>query len=141
METGSIFGSGNEGASQLRNNAVLAQEDFFELLTAQLTAQDPLKPMDSQDFLGQLAQLNTLQSTSTLTEVLTAMAVQQNFASASSMLGKQVRGFTNAGSEVNGVVTNITIASGEVGLVINGTTVPLANILSVSEPTPPPPAP
>lgn len=38
----------------------LATADFLALMTTQLKNQDPLKPMDSGDFLGQIAQFSTV---------------------------------------------------------------------------------
>ena len=35
--------------------ANLGQEDFLKLMTTQLTHQDPFKPMESGEFLGQIA--------------------------------------------------------------------------------------
>ncbi len=40
--------------------AALQQEQFLKLMTTQLTHQDPLKPMDNGDFLGQMAQFSTV---------------------------------------------------------------------------------
>lgn len=39
----------------------LGQEQFLELMIAQLKNQDPTKPMDGQQYLGQLAQFSTVQ--------------------------------------------------------------------------------
>ena len=38
----------------------LQQEQFLQLMTTQLTHQDPLKPMDNGEFLGQMAQFSTV---------------------------------------------------------------------------------
>lgn len=38
----------------------LGQKDFLKLLTTQLTNQDPTKPLDSTQFLGQIAQFSTV---------------------------------------------------------------------------------
>lgn len=38
----------------------LQQEQFLQLLTTQLTHQDPLKPMENGEFLGQMAQFSTV---------------------------------------------------------------------------------
>lgn len=38
----------------------LGTEDFLKLLTTQLTNQDPTKPLDSSQFLGQIAQFSTV---------------------------------------------------------------------------------
>ncbi len=40
--------------------ATLQQEQFLKLMTTQLTHQDPLKPMDNGNFLGQMAQFSTV---------------------------------------------------------------------------------
>jgi hypothetical protein len=39
----------------------LGREDFMKLLLAQLQHQDPLKPMDDQAFIAQVAQFNALE--------------------------------------------------------------------------------
>jgi len=38
----------------------LGQKDFIELMLAQFTNQDPLKPLDGTEFIGQLAQFSTV---------------------------------------------------------------------------------
>ncbi|MDO9452493.1 MAG: flagellar hook assembly protein FlgD [Stagnimonas sp.] len=38
----------------------LGQEDFLKLMTKQMQSQDPFKPMDSAQFLGQIAQFSTV---------------------------------------------------------------------------------
>lgn len=38
----------------------LGQDDFLELMMAQLENQDPMKPMDNGEFLGQMAQFSTV---------------------------------------------------------------------------------
>jgi len=38
----------------------LEQEQFLKLLTTQLTHQDPMKPMENGEFLGQMAQFSTV---------------------------------------------------------------------------------
>ena len=51
----------------LENNTVdlkragLQQEDFLKVLLAQLSYQDPLEPMDNQDFIAQLAQFSEIE--------------------------------------------------------------------------------
>lgn len=38
----------------------LGQDEFLKLLTTQMTHQDPMKPMDNGEFLGQMAQFSTV---------------------------------------------------------------------------------
>lgn len=134
MDTSSLLPVTASTAQSAHKRAQLSQEDFFKILTAQLTAQDPLKPMDSQDFLSQLAQLNTLQSSAALTDTLTAVLKQENFASGAALLGRQVRGNDVQGNEVIGIVSSVSTASGEVQLLVGGAVVPLANVIEVVQP-------
>lgn len=47
-------------AAQSKAKQSLGQEQFLKLLTTQLTHQDPLKPMENGEFLGQMAQFSTV---------------------------------------------------------------------------------
>ncbi len=47
-------------SSAEKDSGALAMEDFMSLMTTQLQNQDPLKPMESGDFLGQIAAFGTV---------------------------------------------------------------------------------
>lgn len=47
-------------SSTEEDTGALAMEDFMSLMTTQLQNQDPLKPMESGDFLGQIAAFGTV---------------------------------------------------------------------------------
>jgi len=71
----------------------LGKDDFLQLLVAQLAAQDPLNPMDSQDFSAQLAQFSALEqmtNVNTNLNELKAIQVAANNNSAISLIGKTV---------------------------------------------------
>lgn len=55
----------------------LGQADFLRLMTEQLRNQDPLKPLDSNQFLGQLAQFSTVQGIQGLQGSFNAFATAQ----------------------------------------------------------------
>ncbi len=52
----------------------LGQEEFLSLMIAQLRNQDPLKPMENGDFLGQMAQFSTVSGIGELKESFEATA-------------------------------------------------------------------
>lgn len=52
------LGLKNSSPAKTRNE--LGQDEFLKLMTTQLTHQDPRKPMESGDFLGQIAQFSTV---------------------------------------------------------------------------------
>jgi flagellar basal-body rod modification protein FlgD len=51
-------------------NGVLDKDDFLNLLVTQLRHQDPLEPMDAQDFGAQLAQFSSLEQLQNINETL-----------------------------------------------------------------------
>ncbi|MHB8913113.1 MAG: flagellar hook assembly protein FlgD [Lysobacter sp.] len=52
----------------------LGQADFLRLMTEQLKNQDPLKPLDNAQFLGQLAQFSTVQGIDKMQNAMEAVA-------------------------------------------------------------------
>jgi flagellar basal-body rod modification protein FlgD len=62
------------GVDTTSKKAGLGQADFLQLMTEQLKNQDPLKPLDSQQFLGQLAQFSTVQGIDSMNTAMGAMA-------------------------------------------------------------------
>lgn len=76
----------------------ITRDDFMKLLIAQLQNQDPLSPMDNQEFAVQLATFNSLEQLVGMNEKLESLASQQGIASrfnSASLIGKQVVGKGN----------------------------------------------
>lgn len=88
------------------NDATLGQQQFFELMVTQLKNQDPMKPMESGDFLGQIAQFSTVNGISDL---------QQSFATLASSLqsSQALQASTMVGREVVFPTDTFTLRSGE----------------------------
>ena len=71
----------------------LGQAQFLELMTAQLRFQDPLKPMENGDFLGQMAQFGTVSGINELNSSMAGLSTsfQSNQAlQASTLVGRRV---------------------------------------------------
>lgn len=87
--TGGI-GSGSGSAGAAPSNQ-LQRQDFLTLLVAQMGHQDPLQPMDSQDFLTQLSQLSSVetgQATNAKLDLLLAGIANANQVSTASLVGR-----------------------------------------------------
>ncbi|MEL6550194.1 MAG: flagellar hook capping FlgD N-terminal domain-containing protein [Pseudomonadota bacterium] len=71
----------------------LGQADFLKLMTAQLENQDPFKPMENGEFLGQMAQFSTVsgieQLNATMEDIGAALGAGRVSDSAS-MIGREV---------------------------------------------------
>ena len=89
--------TGVTGAS--RSAANLSSDDFFKLMIAQLTNQDPMEPTSNQELLQQISSIRDIELSTTLTESLRRLAGQQQFGSASTLIGQYVTSV--AGSDGN----------------------------------------
>jgi flagellar basal-body rod modification protein FlgD len=72
----------------------LGKDDFLRLLTTQLANQDPLKPMDNQAMIAQLAQFASVEQLSGMRqglETLLLSQASQTQLSAASLVGREVR--------------------------------------------------
>ncbi|MEX0614466.1 MAG: flagellar hook assembly protein FlgD [Methylophaga sp.] len=82
-----------EDSNKSNNPGQLAMEDFMSLMTTQLQNQDPLKPMESGDFLGQIASFGTVSGIADLQNSFSsfAKAMQSDQAlQGSSLVGRSV---------------------------------------------------
>ncbi|MGQ7848509.1 flagellar hook assembly protein FlgD [Granulosicoccus sp. 3-233] len=57
-------------ATTTNHTKELGQDEFLELMTAQLENQDPMAPMDNGEFLGQMAQFSTVSGIEAMQESL-----------------------------------------------------------------------
>lgn len=91
----------------------LGQKEFLKLLTAQLNNQDPFKPLESGEFLGQIAQFGTVAGIQDLQKSFSnfASSVSSDQAlQAAQLVGRQVlieanQGVLTAGGQISGELT------------------------------------
>jgi len=116
----------------------LGQEDFLELMVAQLRNQDPMKPMENGDFLGQIAQFGTVSGIEDLQKSFTGLSeslVSNQALQASNLVGRSVLAPTGTavleqGGSVRGVV-ELPNSSPAVSLKVYDTTGQLVRDLSL----------
>lgn len=75
-----------------KNSAQLTQEDFMKLMLQQLKHQDPFKPMDQAQFLGQMAQFSTVSGISEMKNSMASLADSlrsTQLLNASTLIGKK----------------------------------------------------
>lgn len=84
-----------------RSSGELGQEDFMELMVAQLENQDPTKPMDNFEFLSQIAQFGTVDGIQGLqsgfSELASIMSSNQTL-QAAGLVGRKVVTESNIGT-------------------------------------------
>ena len=82
-----------QSESRAPSTGALQQEAFLELMIAQFRNQDPLKPMENGDFLGQLAQFGTVSGIEQLQESFSSFAsslYSDQALQASGLIGREV---------------------------------------------------
>ena len=98
MAIQSINGAAAAQTAPAKAGGQVSRDDFMKLLIAQLKNQDPLSPMDNQEFAAQLAQFNSLEQLIGLNEKFDSLATQQGLATqfnSAALIGKQVAGNGN----------------------------------------------
>jgi flagellar basal-body rod modification protein FlgD len=117
----------------------LGQEEFLKLMTAQLTHQDPSKPMENGDFLAQMAQFGTvsgIQDLQTSFKDFAASISSNQTLQAASLVGKYVsapseKGLLQSGGALKGKIelpestttgVNIKIIDATTGTVVRNMT-------------------
>jgi flagellar basal-body rod modification protein FlgD len=84
-------------------NASLGQSDFLKILMTQLQFQDPMKPMDNQAFMAQMAQFSTLELTQQQNTKTDTLLTLQAATQAIGLIGKQVEVTTSSGQQIGSV--------------------------------------
>ncbi len=110
-------------ATSRSQSSALDQETFLRLLVTQMKTQDPTKPMESTEYMAQLASFSqveqSVQANSKLDSLLTSSALSL----AESMIGRTV---TSADGKISGEVVSVKITSdGPVCTLADGKTVML----------------
>jgi flagellar basal-body rod modification protein FlgD len=96
-------------------------QDFLKILVAQFGNQDPLKPMDNQEFVTQLAQFTSLQQTQEMNDKLGSMLTAQASMQSVGLLGRTVDVTTETGA-TSGTVTALSFTSGAPRLTVKTST-------------------
>lgn len=117
-----LIGGGTTAVQQSTDlqQSSLGQEEFLRILLTQLQFQDPLKPMDNQQFLAQMAQFSSLAQTSQLNERVDTLLSIQASTQSIGLIGKTVEVQTSSNQEV-GVVTSLSFADGQPTLTVRNT--------------------
>jgi flagellar basal-body rod modification protein FlgD len=84
------------------------QSDFIKLFLAQLQFQDPLQPVDNQEFLAQLAQFSNLQQTQQTSQNTQGLLVMNSSAQALALLNKTIQVQLADGTSLTGSVIAVT---------------------------------
>ena len=124
LTTNSATNTGSQSSSGLPSASSL-QNEFLQLLTAQLQYQDPLQPMDNTQFASQLAQFSQLDQLSSLNSEMSGLSNNM----ASSLIGKYVETADKGLTQVTGV----SLANGQTSLLLaDNTSVSMSDVTEIT---------
>lgn len=111
-------------------SASLDYNTFLQLLLAQLKNQDPTKPMDSTEYMSQLASFSNVEQSIKMNNKLDEMLTLQSLTQAENLIGKNVE---NSDASIKGKVTSVKFTSeGPVATLDSGKTLNLGQIITIS---------
>jgi len=93
---------------------VLGQNDFLKLMIAQLQAQDPLNPGNTNEFVSELAQMTQVEQT-------TNLANASELSGAVQLIGRTVNYASPSGGTGTGEVTSVQSSADGTSVTIEGT--------------------
>lgn len=113
-----------ESSGQLR-------DEFLTLLVAQMRNQDPLQPVEQQDFLTQLAQFSSLEAIENLGGRFDSLLQVQELNYGSDLVGKTVF-YESGDGQASGEVRAAFAENNSVLLDVDGEFVEISRLLGVS---------
>jgi flagellar basal-body rod modification protein FlgD len=128
MAIGSV--NSNLAATTLQANG-LGMQDFLKILMTQLTYQDPLKPMDNQEFMAQMAQFTTLEQTQQLNNKIETLINNQSALQSVGLIGRTVDVLVS-GVTQTGTVTALSLSGQSPSITVNTSGSVISN-LSLSQ--------
>jgi flagellar basal-body rod modification protein FlgD len=116
----------------LNPSASLGQNDFLKLLVAQLKYQDPMKPTDSSQFMGEMAQFSTVQGVTSMGSTLDSMSHANEVSQGIAMIGKDITYEGLDGTIATGTVSSVAATGTGVTVHVAAVDVNLKDVLGVS---------
>ena len=117
-----------------KSSAALQMDDFLQLLTSQISNQDPLEPMKDTEFISQMANIASLEQMQQFTKGFETFASSQKDLVAQAYLGKVVN-ISQDGLEISGLVDSVEKSSeGDIFVSVNNKNYLPSNITKVSIP-------
>jgi len=103
--------SASSAANSLQGNGLndIDLNEFLNLMITELQNQDPLNPTDNAALLQQVGELRGISSNDQLVSTLKSFSNTQELTTASSLIGKTVKGLDTKANEVNGEVTSVSV--------------------------------
>jgi flagellar basal-body rod modification protein FlgD len=122
--TAQAASTGTAASAPENSNGMLGQNDFLKLMIAQLQAQNPLEPGNSNEYVNELAQFTQVEQT-------TNLASATELSSAVQLIGHKVSYDNASGQSTTGTVQSVQTSSSGTTVTVEG--VPDVKVASITE--------
>lgn len=133
MEVAAAAGNsptGLTGATGVRSRAQLDYDAFLKLLIAQMKNQDPTQPMESTEYIAQLAAFSNVEQAVQTNAKLDSLMAALSLSQADGVIGRTV---SSADSDISGKVTALRVAEGGTVLILdNGQELPFGPGITIT---------
>lgn len=126
--TGTTTGAAAKAATSVASK--MNADTFLQLLMAQLQNQDPTKPMDSTEYVGQLASFSQVEQATKTNQKLDSLLASSFLNQADAIIGRTL---TSADGLTTGTVQSVRVTSdGVMAKLADGREMLLASGISIS---------
>ena len=113
----------------------LDQDDFLQLVVAQLSNQDPMNPQSDTEFIAQMAQFTSLEQSKSMQSDIAQLRTDQQFLQANALIGRKVQVEDSQGALTGGTVSAVQVVEGTPQIVVHGQPYDLSALLSIQAAT------
>ena len=123
-----------EATDDSKSSATLQMEDFLQLLTSQISNQDPLEPMKDTEFISQMANIASLEQMQQFSKGFESFANSHKDMVAQAYLGRVVE-IKSGGEQLSGTVHSVERTDdGKISVLVNDKAYDPNDIVKVSLP-------
>ncbi|MCH4887432.1 flagellar hook capping protein [Acidaminobacter sp. JC074] len=108
--------------------STLNSQDFMDLMITQLQNQNPMEPMDNNDYIAQMAEFSALEEMQSMNNSINTMY-------AFGLMGKEVTINNADGTTVTGIVDSVSMKNGVNYLEVDGVQYNSLLVISAGEPS------
>lgn len=122
--------AGYTGSSSQTSKSSVDYESFLKLLIAQMKNQDPTSPMESTEYVAQIASFSQVEQSVQINQKLNQMLQSNSLSQAAGLIGHTV---TSADGETSGIVRQVKMEStGITAVTESGAEILITNGVEVS---------
>jgi flagellar basal-body rod modification protein FlgD len=104
-------------ATSASSQATVDYDTFLQLLVTQMKNQDPLSPMDSTEYVAQLATFSQVEQSIQINEKLDELLQGSALSQADALIGREI---TSADGKTTGIVKEVKLNSNGITAVLEG---------------------